>query len=212
MVAFVLMHHHLYVTSAQGTSVGSSSLIELRQGPNRRSVTGMWFFQDTPQIHLIIPLSAVPNHQTSSVTTDQVLLLYKSTLLTHMLQTFLLGFVWTAWLVRIGKNSWNALYHDTVHVDTAQEQLPDWPIVYPRYLTVNLTGKLSFLMLISLTHAIVAGTISPEYLWHTTFLVSKVISFSWTLFMNPQITQRAQDRVSTNTKDKFGHEVTIING
>ena len=53
----------------------------------------MQSFKGTPQIHLIIPLSAV----TSSITTGQVWLPYKSTFLVYMLKTFPLSF----WLVRI---------------------------------------------------------------------------------------------------------------
>ena len=63
-------------------------LIELRPRCNRRSAVGMQSFKGTPQIHLIIPLSAV----TSSITTGQVWLPYKSTFLVYMLKTFPLSF------------------------------------------------------------------------------------------------------------------------
>ena len=50
------------------------SLIELRARCSRKSVVGMRSFKDTPQIRLIIPMSAVTNRLTSSVTIGQVLL------------------------------------------------------------------------------------------------------------------------------------------
>ena len=148
----------------------SISFIELRPRHNRRSAIGMWFFKDTPQIHLIIPLSAVTNHLTSSVTTGQVSLPYKNTFLTHML-TFPLSFVRIAWFVTIRNNSWNASHEETIRVETASEQLPHWPVVSPRYLMVDSTWKLSFPMLTSLKDAIAAGTISPKHLRHTKFLL-----------------------------------------
>ena len=51
------MHHHPYISSVHGTS----ALIELRPRCNRRSVVGIQSFKNTPQIHLIKPLSAVTN-------------------------------------------------------------------------------------------------------------------------------------------------------
>ena len=95
----------------------SMSLIELRPRRNRRSVVWIWSFKDTPQIHLIIPLSPVTNHWISSVTTGQVLLPCKSILLTHMLKMFPLSLVQIAWLGRIGNNSWNAFHEETVRRD-----------------------------------------------------------------------------------------------
>ena len=117
----------------------SMSLIELGPKRNRRSVVGMRFFKDTPQIHLIIPLSAVTNSRTSSVTNDQVSLPYKSTFLTHMLKTFPLSFIRIAQLVKIDNNTQNAFQEEEISLETTSEQLPHWPIVSPKYLKVDST-------------------------------------------------------------------------
>ena len=144
----------------------SMSLIVLRPRCNRRSVVWIWSFKDTPQIHLIIPLSPLTNHWTSSVTTGQVLLPCQSILLTHMLKMFLLSLVQIAWLERIGNNSWNAFHEERMCIETALEQPRHWLIVSPRYLKGNSTWKLSLSMLTSFKDAITAGTISPEHLCH----------------------------------------------
>ena len=120
----------------------SMSLIELRPKRNRRSFIGMRSFKDTPQIHPIIPLSAVTNRRTSSVTTGQISLRYKSAFLTHVLKTSPLSFVRIARPLRIGNSSRNAFHEETIPVETASEQPPHWPVVSPRYLKVDLTWKL----------------------------------------------------------------------
>ena len=163
------MHYHPSVTNVNATSVGSSAACLWTR---TRSIVGTWSFKDTPQIYLIKTLSKVTNRWTSSVTTGQVSLSYKSTFLTHMLKTFPLSFVRITWLVRIGSNSQNAFHNETIRAETASEQAPHWPIISPRYLKVDSTWKLSFPMLTFLMDVIATGTISPEHLRHTKFLLS----------------------------------------
>ena len=129
------------------------SLTELRPGGNSRSAVGMRSFKDTSQIHLIMPLVAVTNRWTSSVTTGQNSLPYKSIFLINMLKTFPLSFARIARLVRIDNNPRNAFHEETIRVETVSEQPPHWPIKSPRYLKVDSTWKLSFPMLTSLKHA-----------------------------------------------------------
>ena len=143
----------------------SMSLIELGPRRNRRSVVGMRFFKDTPQIHLIIPLSAVTNSRTSSVTNGQVSLPYKSTFLTHMLKTFPLSFIRIAQLVKIDNNTQcfpggGNKFRDHVRTTTA----------LTNRITKIFEGGLN--MLTSLKDAIAAGTISPEHLRRTKFVLS----------------------------------------
>ena len=150
----------------------SMSLIELRPRCNRRYVPRMQSFKDTPEIHLIIPLSAVTNHWISSVTTGHVSLPYKSTFLTHMLKEFPLNFVQIARLVRIGNNFRNASNKEKIRVETALGQPPHWVTVSPKYKKVDSTLKLSFPMLTSLKDDMAADSISPEQLRQTKFLLS----------------------------------------
>ena len=65
-----LLHHHPYVTSVHGISVGSraASHCKVRAKCKRRFAVEMQYFKDTPQIHLITPMSLVTNRWTSSVT------------------------------------------------------------------------------------------------------------------------------------------------
>ena len=160
----------------------------------RLQVHGKWIqsFKNTPKIHLIIPLSAVNNSWTASVTTDQVSLPHKSTFLTHMLITFTLSFVQIARLVRIGNNSRNAFHQQIIYVETASEQQPHWPNVSTRYLKVDSTWKRSFLMLTSLKWCNSSRyNLTRTFTANKIFAVNKVISYSWTLYINPQITRCA---------------------
>ena len=149
---------------------------------------GRWIqsFKNIPKIHLIIPLPAVNNCWTVSVTTDQVSLPHKSTFLTHMLITFPLSFVRIARLVRIGNNSWNALHQETIYIETASEQQPHWPNVSTRYLKVDSTWKRSFLMLTSLKSCNSSRyNLTRTFTANKIFAINKVISYSWKLYINP---------------------------
>ena len=89
-----------------------------------------------------------------------------------MLQAFPRSFVRIAWLVRIGNNSQNAFHDEVMRIETASEQPTHWPIASPKFLKLDSTWNLSFLMLTSLRDSIATGTISPEHLQHTNFLLS----------------------------------------
>ena len=97
----------------------SISLIGLRPRRSRWSAVGIQSFKDIPQIYLIIPLSALTNRWITSVTTGQVLLPYKSTFLTYVVEPFSL--VQTARLERIFNNSRNVFHDETIPVETASE-------------------------------------------------------------------------------------------
>ena len=129
------------------------SLIELRPRGNSRFAVGRRSFKDTSEIHFIMPLAAVTNRWTSSVTTGQDSLPYKSIFLINMLKTFPLCFAQIARLVRMGNNSRNAFHEETIRIETVSEQPPHWPIISPRYLKVDSTWKLSFPMLTYLKYA-----------------------------------------------------------
>ena len=56
-----------FIFSARGWRWTAFQLAVAIPRCNRRSAIGMWSFKDTPEIHLIMPLSAVTNCWTSSV-------------------------------------------------------------------------------------------------------------------------------------------------
>ena len=95
-----------------------------------------------------------------------------------MLKNFPLGFVHIALLVRIGNNSWSAFHEETISEESVSEQPPHWPLLSPRYLKVDSTWKLSFLMLTSLKDAKGAGAMLLEHLWDAKFL----LSLRWSVF------------------------------
>ena len=70
-----------FIFSARGWRWTAFQLAVAIPRCNRRSVIGMWSFKDTPEIHLIMPLSAVTNCWASSVIIRHVLPPHKSTFL-----------------------------------------------------------------------------------------------------------------------------------
>ena len=158
----------------------SMSLIELRRRRNRRSVVGMRSFNDTPQIHLIIPLSVVTNRWTSSVTTGQVSLPYKSTFITHILKTF-------------PDNTCRDYVRTTT---TLANQIIK--IFEGGFLMKTVIPNVNFLKGCNNSSYDLIGTFTA----HKISVVSKAISYSWTLIIT-QIIWSASDGVSTNTKGTY---------
>ena len=161
------------------------SLTELRPRHNRRSLVGMRSFKDTPQIHLIIPMSVVINRWTSSVTTGQVLIPYTSTFLINMLKPFPLSFVWVAQLERIGNNSWNAFHEETIHVEGCVRTATT-KIFEGGFNMKTAIPDVNFLKGCNSSRYNLTGIFTA----HEISVLSK-ISYFQTLTLNPQITRSA---------------------